>query len=48
MACTVIDNLFNERGREVVFGKIMVKIEKVGADLNSALFFVNRDGVGNP
>jgi hypothetical protein len=45
---TVIDNLVDERGWKVVFGTSMVEIVKVGADVNSALFFVNGDGVGNP
>jgi hypothetical protein len=45
---TVIDNLVDERGWEVVFGTSMVEIVKVGADVNSALFFVNGDGVGDP
>jgi hypothetical protein len=48
MACTVIDNLVDERGWEVVFGTSMIEIMKVSADANSALFFVNRDGVGDP
>jgi hypothetical protein len=45
---TVIDNLVDERGWKVVLGTRMVQITKVNADTNSALFFVNRDGVGNP
>jgi hypothetical protein len=48
MASTIIDNLVDERGWEVVFGTSMVEIMKVSADANSALFFVNRDGVGDP
>jgi hypothetical protein len=48
MACTVIDNLVDERCWEVVFGTSMIEIMKVSADVNSALFFVNRDGVGDP
>jgi hypothetical protein len=47
VACTVIDDLVNERGREVVFGTSVIEIVKVSADANSALFFVDRDGVGN-
>jgi hypothetical protein len=45
---TIIDNLVDERGWKVVFGTSMVEIMKVSADANSALFFVNGDGVGNP
>jgi hypothetical protein len=48
VAFTIIDNLDDERGREVVFGTSMIEITKVGVDVNSALFFVNGDGVGNP
>jgi hypothetical protein len=48
MVDTIIDNLVDERGWEVVFGTSMVEITKVCADTNSALFFVNRDGVGDP
>jgi hypothetical protein len=39
LAGTVINNLVDERGWEVVFGKIMVEIMKFCADVNSALFF---------
>jgi hypothetical protein len=48
MAGTIIDDLVDERGCEVVFGTIMVEIAKVCADANSSLFFVNGDGVGDP
>jgi hypothetical protein len=48
MAFTFIDNLVNERGREIVFGTSMIEITKVSANVNSALFCVNRDGVGDP
>ena len=48
MVDTIIDNLVDERGWKVVFGTSMVEITKVGADTNNAIFFVNRDGVGNP
>ena len=48
MACIAINNLVDERGREVFFGTIMVGIMKFGADVNSALFFVSEDGVGDP
>ena len=45
---TIIDYLVNERGWEVIFGTSMVEIVKVCANTNSALFFVNRDRVGDP
>jgi hypothetical protein len=48
MASTIIDDLVDERGWEVVFGTSMVEIMKVSKDANSFLFFVNRDGVGDP
>jgi hypothetical protein len=48
MACTVIDNLVDERRWEVVFGTSMIEIAKVSTDTNSALFIVNRGGVGDP
>jgi hypothetical protein len=48
VACTVIDNLVDERGWEVLFVRSMTEIAKVGADVNSAMFLVNRDGVGDP
>ena len=48
MVNIVIDNLVDERCWEIVFGTSMINIAKVGADANSALFFVNGDRVGNP
>jgi hypothetical protein len=48
VACTVIDNLVNERHWRIVFRTSMIEILKVGADTNNALFFVNKDGVGDP
>jgi hypothetical protein len=48
MASTVIDNLIDERGWEVVFGTSMIDIAEVGADANNALVFVNGDGVEDP
>jgi hypothetical protein len=48
VAGTIIDNLVDERDWEVVFGTGMIEITKVSADVNSALFFVDRDGVGDP
>jgi hypothetical protein len=48
MADTVINNLVDERGWKFVFGTSMVEIMKFCADVNSALFFFNGDGVGYP
>jgi hypothetical protein len=48
MVVTLIDNLVDERFWKVVFGTSLVDIVKVGADVNSSLFFVNGDRVGNP
>jgi hypothetical protein len=45
---TIIDYLVDERGWEVVFGTSMVEVMKVCADMNSSMFFVNGDGVGDP
>jgi hypothetical protein len=45
---TFIDNLVDGRGWKGVLGTCMVEMEKIGVDANSALFFVNGDGVGNP
>jgi hypothetical protein len=48
VAYTVIDNLLYERCWEVLFGTSMIEIVKVSENKNSALFFVNGDGVGDP
>jgi hypothetical protein len=48
MVSTVIDNLVNQRGWKVVLGTSMIKVVKVGEDVNNALFFVNGDRVRNP
>jgi hypothetical protein len=48
MANTVIDNLVDERHYEVVFGTSVIEITKVSANMNSALFFVDWDMVGDP
>jgi hypothetical protein len=45
---TIIDYLVDEGGWEVVFGISMVDVAKVCADMNSSLFFVNEDRVGDP
>jgi hypothetical protein len=48
VAGIVIDYLVDEMGWEVVFGTSVVEVTKVGADVNSPLFFLNGDGVGDP
>jgi hypothetical protein len=48
MVGTVIDNLVDERHWEVVFGTSVIEIMKVGTETNSALFFFDREGVGDP
>ena len=47
VANTIINNLVDERGREVMFGKIMIEIVKFSVDANNALFFVDMDRVGD-
>jgi hypothetical protein len=48
MAGTIIDNLADEGHWEVVFGTGVIEIMKFNEDVNSSLFFVDRDGVGDP
>ena len=48
MASTVVDNLIDERRWKVIFGTYVIEIAKVGANANSALFFVDKYRVGNP
>jgi ABC-type spermidine/putrescine transport system permease subunit I len=48
MAGTTINNLVDERRWEVVFGTDVIEIMKVSAYMNSALFFIDKDGVGDP
>jgi hypothetical protein len=48
MANKIIDNLVDEKCWEVVFGTSVIEIAKVRADANSALFFIDRDGAGDP
>jgi hypothetical protein len=48
MVSTIIDDLVDEGGWEVVFGTSMLEIAKICVDGNSSLFFVNTDGVGDP
>jgi hypothetical protein len=42
---TVIDNLVDERGWEVVFGTSMDEIMKVGVDMNNSLFLLMGTGL---
>jgi hypothetical protein len=48
VAGAVIDNLIDERHGKVVFGTCIIKIVKVSANTNGALFFVDGYRVGNP
>jgi hypothetical protein len=48
VADTIIDNLVNEGCWKIVFGTSMIEIMKIHTNTNSALFFVYRDGVGDP
>jgi hypothetical protein len=48
MADTVIDNLIDERRWKVVFGTCIIEITKFGANMDSALFFVDGYRFGNP
>ena len=48
VAGTVVDNLIDERCWKVVFGTCIIEIVKVGANVDSALFFVDGYRVGNP
>jgi hypothetical protein len=48
VTCAIIDNLVDEGRWKVVFGTGVIEITKVCADTDGALFFVNRDRVGDP
>jgi hypothetical protein len=48
VARTIIYYLVDERGWEYVFGTSVVEVVKFYTDMNSSLFFVNGDGVGDP
>jgi hypothetical protein len=48
MAGTIIDNLVDDGRWKVIFGIGVTEIAKVCTDTNGALFFVNRDGIGDP
>jgi hypothetical protein len=48
VAGTIINNLVDEGNWEVFFGIDMIEIMKFSANVNSALLFVDRDGVGDP
>jgi hypothetical protein len=44
----IIDNLVDKGHWKVVFGTGMIEIAEVYTDTDSALFFVDRDGFGDP
>jgi hypothetical protein len=44
----IIDNLVDKGHWKVVFGTGVIEIAEVCTDTDSALFFVDRDGVGDP
>jgi hypothetical protein len=48
VADKIIDNLVDERHWEVFFGLGLIEITKVSADMNTTLFFVDRDGDVDP
>jgi hypothetical protein len=45
---TIIDNLVDKRSWKIVFGIGVIEITKVSATVNNAIFFVDKDGVGDP
>jgi hypothetical protein len=45
---TIIDNLVDKGHWKFVFGAGVIEIAKVRTDVDSALFFVDRDGFGDP
>jgi hypothetical protein len=44
----IIDNMVDKGHWKVVFGTSVIEIMKFHTDADTALFFVNRDGVGDP
>jgi hypothetical protein len=48
VTCAIIDYLVDEGCWKVVFGIGMIEVTKVHIDTDSALFFVNKDRVGDP
>ena len=48
VAGAVINNLINKGCWKIVFWTCVIEIAKVGANANSALFFVDEYSVGNP
>jgi hypothetical protein len=48
VACAIIDYLVDEGCWKVVFGTGVIEVMEVCTDMNSALFFINRDRVGDP
>jgi len=45
---SIIDNLVDKGHWKVFLGTCVTKIVKFRTDVDSALFFVDRDGVGDP
>jgi hypothetical protein len=48
VTCAIIDYLFDEGCWKVVFGTGVIEVMEFRTDTDSALFFVNRDRVGDP
>jgi hypothetical protein len=48
MTYTIINYLVDEGCWKVVFGIGVIEVAEVCTDTDSALFFVNRDRVGDP
>jgi hypothetical protein len=48
MIGTIIDNLVNKGHWKVLFGIGVIEIATIYTNTDSALFFVDRDGVGDP
>jgi hypothetical protein len=48
VTCTIIDYLVDEGCWNVVFGIGVIEVAEVHTDMDNALFFVNRDMVGDP
>jgi hypothetical protein len=47
-ACTLIDNLVNERGGEIILWTGLVQILEVHTYVNCSLLFVDRNGISHP
>ena len=48
MSVACIDDLVDERGREVAFGTCPIKIVEVSANANGTLFFIHGNRIRNP